>query len=74
MNPKALYTRIFESKASGERAPEVARDALHRFLLDPVFDPFANPRPEVALSLLEGGERLLDLGCWNGGFLARVAR
>ena len=74
MNPKALYTGIFESKASGERTPEVARDPLHRFVLDPIFDPFANPRPEVALSLLEGGERLLDLGCWNGAFLARVQR
>ena len=30
--------------------------------------------PEVALSLLEGGERLLDLGCWHGAFLARVER
>jgi len=51
------------------RAP---RDPLHRFLLDPIFDPFANPRHEVALGLLEGGERLLDIGCWNGGFLENV--
>jgi len=43
-------------------------------VLDPIFDPFANPRPEVALSLLTGGERLLDVGCWNGGFLTRVER
>ncbi|MBW2288733.1 MAG: methyltransferase domain-containing protein [Deltaproteobacteria bacterium] len=72
MNPKALYTEIFESEASGERTPKAARDPLHRLILDPIFDPFANPRPEVALSLLEGGERLLDLGCWHGAFLARV--
>jgi methionine biosynthesis protein MetW len=74
MNPKAFYSEIFDSEASGERAPRAARDPLHRFVLDPFFDPFANPRPEVALSLLEGGERLLDLGCWTGAFLARVQR
>ena len=74
MDPKAFYTQILDSEASGERAPKAARDPLHRFVLDPFFDPFANPRPEVALSLLEGGERLLDLGCWTGAFLARVQR
>ncbi len=78
MNPKALYTEIYESRTSGGDAPRVARDPLHRFVLDPIFDPIfdplANPRPEVVLSLLEGGERLLDLGCWHGDFLARVER
>jgi methionine biosynthesis protein MetW len=74
MDPKALYSEIFESEAAGERTPKVARDPLHRFVLDPIFDPFATPRPEVALSLLAGGERLLDLGCWNGAFLTRVER
>lgn len=74
MDPKALYSEISASKVSGERAQKVARDPLHRFVLDPIFDPFANPRAEVALSLLAGGERLLDLGCWAGAFLARVER
>jgi SAM-dependent methyltransferase len=74
MDPKALYTELFESNTSGTNAPKAARDPLHRFVLDPIFDPFANPRPEVALSLLAGGERLLDLGCWNGAFLTRVAQ
>jgi methionine biosynthesis protein MetW len=74
MDPKALYTESFESKTSAARAPTAARDPLHRFVLDPIFDPFANPRAEVALSLLAGGERLLDLGCWAGAFLARVER
>jgi len=74
MDPKALYSEISESKTSGERTPRVARDPLHRYLLDPIFDPFANSRAEVALSLLAGGERLLDLGCWTGAFLARVER
>ena len=74
MDPKALYSAISESKTAGERSSKVARDPLHRFVLDPIFDPFANPRTEVALSLLAGGERLLDLGCWKGAFLAKVAR
>jgi len=64
----------FASKTSGEHTPKVARDPLHRFVLDPIFDPFANPRNEVALSMLEGGERLLDLGCWAGAFLTQVQR
>jgi SAM-dependent methyltransferase len=74
MNPKALYTDLWEAEVRGTRAPQVARDPFHRFVLDPIFDPAANPRPAVALSLLAGGERLLDVGCWNGGFLERVAR
>jgi SAM-dependent methyltransferase len=74
MDPKSLYTEHFESKTSDARDPKAARDPLHRFVLDPIFDPFANPRAEVALSLLAGGERLLDLGCWAGAFLARVER
>jgi methionine biosynthesis protein MetW len=74
MNPEAHYAERWQAEVSGERAPAIARDPLHRFVLDPIFDPFANPRPEVALSLLAGGERLLDVGCWNGGFLTRVER
>ena len=74
MNPETHYSELWQAEASGKRERKFARDPLHRYLLDPIFDPFANPRPEVALSLLAGGERLLDVGCWNGGFLARVER
>jgi SAM-dependent methyltransferase len=68
MDPKKFYDDRWRA---GHR-PTVQRDWFHRFVLDPIFDPNANARPEVALSLLQGGQRLLDIGCWNGGFLARV--
>jgi len=70
MDPEKFYDDRWRS----DRRPPLRRDWLHRFALDPIFDPSANPRPEVALSLLEGGGRLLDVGCWHGGFLALVRR
>jgi SAM-dependent methyltransferase len=72
MDPRQFYDDRWREEASGERTPAVRRDWLHRRILDPVFDPFANPRPQVAAALLQGGGRLLDVGCWNGGFLERV--
>lgn len=72
MDPKKFYATLWESKRDPEfRAPGV-RDWFHRLVLDPVFDPWANPRNQVALKLLRGGGRLLDVGCWNGYFLERV--
>jgi SAM-dependent methyltransferase len=68
MDPK----RFYDDRWRDDQHRPVQRDWLHRRVLDPIFDPTANPRPEVALSLLHGGRRLLDIGCWNGGFLARV--
>jgi SAM-dependent methyltransferase len=68
MDPKKFY----DDRWRADHRPTVRRDWFHHFVLDPIFDPNANPRPEVALSLLQGGQRLLDIGCWNGGFLARV--
>ena len=68
MDPKKFY----DDRWRADHRPTVRRDWFHRFVLDPFFDPGANARPEIALSLLQGGQRLLDIGCWNGGFLARV--
>jgi SAM-dependent methyltransferase len=70
MDPK----RFYDDRWRDDPQRPVQRDWLHRLVLDRIFDPTANPRPEVALSLLQGGGRLLDIGCWNGGFLARVER
>jgi SAM-dependent methyltransferase len=74
MDPKQFYSDRWDEEARGERAPREPRDWLHRIVLDPIFDPFANPRPEVALAMLQGGGKLLDVGCWNGGFLERIER
>jgi len=73
MDPREFYDDRWQSEAAvGPVHATARRDPLHRYLLDPVFDPFANPRSQVALSLLQGGQRLLDVGCWNGGFLQSV--
>src|SRR5262245_36909559 len=71
MDPKGFYDSLWQSK--GAPAPPTARrDWLHRWILDPIFDPFSNPRHDVVLRLLPGGRSLLDIGCWNGLFLSRI--
>lgn len=68
MDPKSFY----DDRWRDDPKRPIQRDWLHRRVLDPIFDPTANPRSAVALSLLQGGERLLDIGCWAGAFLERV--
>jgi methionine biosynthesis protein MetW len=72
MEPRSFYEGLWRAKCKADYRPAVQRDWLHRFILDPIFDPTANPRNEVALSLLHGGQRLLDIGCWNGYLLERI--
>lgn len=72
MDPRSFYDNLWRAKRESEYRPAVRRDWFHRLVLDPIFDPTANPRHEVALSLLQGGQRLLDIGCWNGYLLERV--
>jgi methionine biosynthesis protein MetW len=72
MDPRSFYDNLWSAKRQADYRPAVRRDWFHRFLLDPLFDPTANPRHEVALSLLHGGRRLLDVGCWNGYLLERI--
>lgn len=70
--PKSFYRHLWEQKETLKNRPALKRDWFHRLILDPIFDPLANPRHEVALKLLQGGERLLDIGCWNGYLLERI--
>jgi methionine biosynthesis protein MetW len=72
MDPAAFYRYIWGAKSQDGAAPVAHRDWFHRYLLDRIVDPTAHPRHEVALPLLRGGERLLDVGCWNGHFLQQV--
>lgn len=74
MDPKTFYEGLWNTKTRAERAGGPSRDALHRWVIDPVFDPAANPRHDVVLRMLSlaPGRRLLDVGCWNGVFLSRV--
>ena len=72
MDPKSFYDRLWGAKCEHDYRPARQRDWFHRFILDPIFDPMANPRHDVALSLLRGGQRLLDIGCWNGYLLERI--
>jgi SAM-dependent methyltransferase len=74
MDPKTFYEGLWNTKTQAEGTGSRRRDALHRLVLDPVFDPAANPRHDVVLRMLDRlrGGRLLDVGCWNGDFLSRV--
>ncbi|MBC7227788.1 MAG: class I SAM-dependent methyltransferase [Thermoflexales bacterium] len=70
--PKKFYQYLWKVKEQQDNRPVGKRDWLHRLILDRIFDPIANPRHEVALGLVQGGERLLDIGCWNGYLLERI--
>ena len=72
MDPKHFYDDLWLSKNDDSSSRKISRDWFHRYLLDPVFDPHSNTRQEVALSLLSGGDRLLDIGCWDGSLLEKV--
>ena len=72
MDPKEFYEDRWNADDHAGGPPTYQRDWFHRFVLDPIFDPTANPRPDVALTLLQGGERVLDMGCYDGGFLERI--
>lgn len=72
MDPKSFYEHLWRTKTQPSPTAGGSRDALHRWVLDPIFDPAANPRHDVVLRMLPPGQRLLDVGCWNGEFLARV--
>jgi methionine biosynthesis protein MetW len=71
MDPNAFYASLWQVKEAAT-GPRQARDPLHRWVLDPIFDPFANSRHDVALTMVSQGHRLLDIGCWNGDFLSRI--
>jgi methionine biosynthesis protein MetW len=73
VDPKSFYQALWAIKTKSQRS-QTERDWFHRYVLDPIFDPRANPRHEVALALLCGGERLLDIGCWDGYLLERVQK
>jgi methionine biosynthesis protein MetW len=72
MDPKTFYDQLWTAKRQPNYRNARQRDWFHRYILDPVFDPTANPRDQVAAKLLRGGHRLLDIGCWSGSFLERV--
>jgi methionine biosynthesis protein MetW len=72
MGPSRFYRDLWSRRSEPDRGRQ--RDWLHRVILDRIFDPYSNPRGVVALKLLIGGHRVLDVGCWSGSFLAQVAR
>lgn len=66
MDPKSFYDNLCSVKRQPNYRPAVQCGWFHRFVLRPIFAPTSNPRHKVALSLLHGGTRLLDIGCWDG--------
>jgi methionine biosynthesis protein MetW len=72
MDPKTFYESLWRTKTQPAPASVARRDTLHRWVLDPIFDPASNQRHDVVLGMLPRGKRLLDIGCWNGDFLSRI--
>lgn len=72
MNPKSFYDDLYRKKLDDSYQPPTQRDILHRFFLDKISDPHQNSRHEVTLNLLRGGDKLLDIGCWNGNLLESI--
>lgn len=72
MDPKSFYSSLWVTKTQAGRRPAAERKRLRQRVVDLLLQPLANPRYDVALALLGGGDRLLDIGCWNGHFLERV--
>jgi len=72
MDPRSFYNKLWNAKSQPGYSSTIKRDWFHRLILDPIFDFTANPRHQVALRLLRGGHRLLDIGCWNGYLLERI--
>lgn len=72
MDAKSFYRTLWSRKLDPGSQPAAQRDWFHRMVLDRLFDPTAIGRHQVALSLLRGGQRLLDIGCWNGDLLDRI--
>ena len=74
MDPQSFYDTTWTAKRAPDYLPPVKRDWFHRWISDPVFNPYVNTRHDVPLTLLKGGTRLLDIGCWDGTFLERVRK
>jgi methionine biosynthesis protein MetW len=72
MDPNKFYKSLWNEKKDASFEAMKGRDWLHRFILDPMFDPSANPRSDVALKLLGHGQSLLDVGCWDGRLLEKI--
>lgn len=67
---RQFYDDLWEKKCGDRRGEgRRSRDRFHRWFLDRIIDPSANSRHEVAGRMLPSGERLLDIGCWNGDSL-----
>lgn len=72
LTPKKFYEGLWKGKQEGKITPLQHRDWFHRYFLDFIFNPRENSRHAVALRLLKPGERLLDIGCWDGQFLDQI--
>ena len=72
MDPNKFYKGLWNDKKEDNFETMKGRDWFHRFIFDPIFDPTANPRSDIALKLLGSGESLLDIGCWDGRLLERI--
>ena len=68
-----FFTAIFGRIRSAARSIRSKNhDCFHRYFFDRNFNPMENSRQEIALRLLTPGEKLLDVGCWDGHLLVTL--
>ena len=73
MGEKDFYNDLWKKEEEESIGIPVVskRDYFHKYIIDKLFDPFANNRQAIAARNLEKGKRILDLGTWGGEFLSR---
>ncbi len=65
---KKFYDELFVEKSRSQYKEEYEKrrkDFLHKYILF-FLNPYENTRHEIVKEILLSGERILDIGCWNG--------
>jgi methionine biosynthesis protein MetW len=72
LDDETYYRALWDEQSHCGNFSLGRRSWWHRWFLDRVLPPDANPRWQIASDLLEAGERVLDIGCWGGDGAERM--